>query len=281
MTSVLDPKEVGNFFNDLDASSIISLRGQQITAPMVSGAAITIEEMMMGGGVRIVMHVFDRSPSMEPVAHLFYSDFNEEYVPAIREAREDDISALRIGGISFSSDLTPIWERGGEFFHKLEDLPPLTKAEYNPSGGWGTALHAAILDAYARALAHAQQIKRDTGIMPEIDIVVLSDGANNDSPLDPAEVRKVVTGSKKELVRFVFFYFQTDWGLRDPKGYAVNDLGFDGENVMIFETNLNESLADRRKRFRRMLRVMSKVSASKGTSAVKAAAVVLQDDDIV
>jgi hypothetical protein len=278
MASAIDPKEISGFFDNLEASSIVSLKGQQITAPMVSGAAITPEEMMMGGGVRVVMHVLDRSPSMEDVGRILLNEFNEEYVAAITEAREDDIATLRIGGISFSSDITPIWEQNGEYFHKLEDLPPLTKKEYDPSKGWGTALHAAILDGYARALGQAQQVKRDTGIMPEIDIVILSDNANNESPLDSTEVYKVVTGSNRGLVRFSMFYFETDLGLDDPKAYAVNDLGFDGENVQIFEKKSNETPEERKSRFRRMMRVMSRVSASKNTSAVKAAAAVSTDD---
>ncbi len=280
--SVVSSADIGAFFNDLDASSVISLQANQITAPMVSGADITVDEMMMGGGVRVTFHVFDRSPSMKPVAKLFWEDFNQEYVPAIKAAREDDISALRLGGISFSSDITPIWEQNGEFFHPLENLPPLTKAEYDPDRGNATALHAAILDGYARAVAYAQTIKSKTGIQPEIDLVVLSDGANNESPLDASVVHKVVAGSKKELVRFVFFYFQTGWGLDDPATYAIKELGFDGENVMIFEQMPNESAEERRKRFRRMLRVMSRVSASKGTNAVKAAAAVPQaDEDLI
>jgi hypothetical protein len=83
-------------------------------------------------------------------------------------------------------------------------------------------------------------------------------------------------------VRFVFFYFETDWGLKDPKGYAIDELGFDGENVVVFEKKRGESDDDRAKRFRRMLQVMSRVSASKATSAVQAAAVqqaTVEEDD--
>jgi len=285
MSGVMSQEDQLAYFQDPDASSVITAAAQQITAPMVKGAAVTNEEMMMGGGLRVVMYVFDRSPSMEDVGDLLLEGCSEDLVPAIKEAREDDISVLRIGGLSFSSDITQIWgnKSGNEtiYFHKLDELPSLTKNEYDPEKGWGTALHAAILKAYAIALAYANQEKARTGQMPEIDIVILSDGANNDDPRDPGPVQQVITGSKKDLVRFVFFYFETDYGLKDPKGYGL-ELGFDGENIEAFMKKPGETAAERKSRFRRMMRVMSKVSASKGTSAVQAAAavpVVADDDD--
>ena len=65
-------------------------------------------------------------------------------------------------------------------------------------------------------------------------------------------------------------------------------MGFDGENIMIFSKKGGESDSEYRSRFRRMMRVMSKVSASKGTSAVNAAAAVVNnpgnfddDEDII
>lgn len=287
MTNVVDPNTLVSFFADIDASSVISLKAQQITAPMVSGAIITPNEMFMGGGVRIVVNAFDRSPSMGPVADLLLGDFNEEYVPAIKDARGDDISALRIAGVTFSSDVTQIWEKDmgpgndPQYFHPLDQLPLLTKTEYDPAEGWGTALHEAILQAYTLALGHAQKVMQQSGIMPEIDVVVLSDGANNERPHDPDSVKSVVTGSKKGLVRFVFLYFETPGGMADPYGYAINELGFDPENVMIFAMKPGETDKERASRFRRMLRVMSKISASKHTSAVKASAAVDAEDDIV
>lgn len=273
------------FFTDVDASSAISLKAQQITAPMVSGTPLTMDEMMSGGGVRIVVFALDRSPSMVPVADLFWTDFNQEFVPAIKEAREGDISALRIAGLSFSSDIMPIWRgSNGIYFHPLDSLPPLTKQEYDPENGQGTALHAAIVEATAMAVKHAAEIAATTGIQPEIDVVTLTDGRNNESPQDPDTVKQIVTGSNRGLVRHIFFYFETSLGQKDPEAYAVDKLGYDPENVQVFASKPGESSTDRRKRFRRMLRVMSRVSASRGTSAVVAAAAVnaaTQPDDLV
>ena len=274
----MSTQNIASFFRDPDASSVITIKAQQIAAPVVRGEDVTTEELMMGGGIRIVLYVLDRSPSMEEAGNMLLSDFNQELVPAIQEAREDDISALRIGGTSFSSDITPIWEKGGIYFHSLDNLPSLTKSEYDPSSGYATALHEAIIDGSTRVMKYAAEEQAKTGIAPDVDIIVLSDGANNCLPGDPSSVRQVIEGRDKNRVRYAFFYFETDWGLDDPAGYG-REMGFDPEDIQIFAKKQDETPLERRKRFRRMMRVMSRVSASKNTSAVQAAAAVPVDDD--
>ena len=274
---------IAAFFNDPDASDVVTIKAQQIAAPVVRGQDLSVDEMMMGGGVRIVLFALDRSPSMKPVQDMLRDDFNDELVPAIHEAREDDISALRIGGISFSSDITSIWESvvDGEpcFYHALDALPKLTRVEYDPSRGYGTALHAALIDGTARAMKYASQLQDDTGVAPDVDIIVLTDGVNNDAPMDGSEVKRMIEGCDKTRVRFSYFFFETAWGLGgDPKTEAQK-LGFDPENVQVFAKDPNETPVERRRRFRRLMRVMSRVSASKGMSAVKATAAVMADDD--
>lgn len=268
------------FFKDPDSSSVLSLAGNQIIAPTVQGTDLTGEEMAMGGGLRIVMHVIDASPSMESVQDALRDGFGKFYIEAIKEARQDDISALRLGGIVFSTSIRQIWKKSKVAFHTVEDLPPLTKREYDPMDGNGTALHQAIIEGYNLALQYAAEIVQTTGIQPEIDIPVLTDGMNNQRPFDKDVVKKLITGSKKDLVRFVFYYFETEEGALESDDPDINPLkiaaglGFDPENTMVFDKKLGESDEDQKKRFRRMMRVMSRVSASKGTSAVVAAAAV-------
>lgn len=276
--------DITNFFRDPDASSVVTLKAQQIAAPVVRGQALSVDEMMMGGGLRVVMYILDRSPSMEPVAQMLLQDFNTVLVPAIKEAREDDISALRIGGISFSSDITPIWigtDANGQtnYFHDLDNLPKLTKGEFNPDSGWATALHAAIIEGTARGMKFAAQTQADTGIAPDVDIVILSDGMNNEAPHSPDQVKAMVNARDKTRVRFSYFYFDTS-SRRNPQqsmdeAYSIAaSLGIENENTQVFAAKPNETPSERSSRFRRAMRVMSRVSASKGTSAVMAAAAV-------
>jgi hypothetical protein len=276
-----DQSQVSSFFQDPSASSAIVLAAQNVAAPMVQGSPLTFDEQMTGGGVRIVQFAIDASPSMSEVAQLLLEGFNQYYVPAVKEAREDDISALRIGGVAFSSDINQIWQGSdGSFFHPIDELPQLTQREYDPDRGYATALHQAILDATAIAVRYAADVQADTGIDPDIDIVILSDGANNQPPRSASSVKQIITGRDKSRVRYVYFYFETQWGEDDPQGYAINELGIDGEQVQVFGLKPGETREEQAKRFRRLMNVLSKVSASKGTSAVVATAAV-QDEELV
>lgn len=294
MSNGISP-EIASFFKDPDASSAVVLAAQHVAAPVVKGATLTEDETRMGGGIRVVYFILDRSPSMDPVAALLRKGFNADFVPAVKEAREDDISALRLGGLSFSDDITPIWQvQGGNSLHKLDELPQLTTSEFDPERGWGTALHKAILDGTAIAMRYAGELQRDTGIDVDVDIVILSDGANNYPPRATDDVRRVITGRDKSRVRYVLFYFETEHGLKvkperpgelsELQDYAINQLGIDAEQVQAFARKDGETDDEMRHRFRALMNVMSRVSAARNTSAVVATAMVLPaaaavDDD--
>ena len=285
--------EITSFFQDPDASSAVVLAAAQIAAPMVKGATLTMEETAMGGGLRIVFFIMDASPSMAPVANALRDGFNNDFVPAVRAAREDDISALRVGGVAFSSGSPQqIWKAAdGSYFHPFDQLPQLTAAEYDPEQGYGTALHRAAEEGSALAFRYAAELQQQTGMDVDVDIIFLSDGANNDHPRDPSGVRRMITGRDKTRVRYLFFYFETNWGLSvqrpsanklsELEDYAVNQLGIDGEQVVAFARKPGESDEDRAKRFRVLMQVMSRVSAARNTSAVVATAAVLDDDELV
>jgi hypothetical protein len=284
--------DIASFFRDPSASSVISFKANQIAAPLLNGAALSAEELETGGGLRIVYYFIDGSPSMRPVADDLLEGFNVDLVPAIKAGREDDIAALRIGGLVFSSDLSPIWGHGSgkskEYFHTLDNLPPLTKQEFDPSRGDSTALHKTIVEGTAYPVAYAAKVQAEEGTAPEIEIVIFSDGANNCYPTDPAEARKVIIGRDKSRIRFSYLFFDTGDKPRiekngrlvavDPETYAYEELGIDKENIQSFMAMPNETPEDRKKRFRRMMRVASRISASKGTSAVQAAAAISPDD---
>lgn len=277
--------EISGFFQDPDASSAMVLAAQQVVAPVVKGQALTMDEMMLGGGVRVVFFILDASPSMEPVAVDLVDGFNQHFVPAVLDARENDVEALRVGGCAFSSGpITPIWGiANGDHFHQLEQLPPLTRAEYDPERGYGTDLHQAILDGSAVAMRHAAELQQETGVDVNVDIIILSDGKNNGPPHDPAVVKQLITGRDVTRVRYVYFYFDTSGGYVnfDPQDYAVRELGIDSEMVQTFGEKPGETKEERAKRFRRLMQVMSRVSAARNTSAVVATAAVLEDEDIV
>ncbi|HEU4914881.1 MAG TPA: hypothetical protein VFT16_05805 [Candidatus Saccharimonadales bacterium] len=275
--------EIAAFFQDPDASSAVVMAANQIAAPLVQGATLTADETVMGGGLRVVFFILDASPSMEDVADGLRNGFNNDFVPAVRAAREDDISALRVGGTAFSSGAPkPIWVASdGTHFHPFNQLPELTAKDYDPNRGWGTALHRAILDGTAQALKYVAELQLQTGMDVDVDIVILTDGANNEAPRDASQIYQMITGRDKTRVRYVFFYFQTDYGLGDPKEYATDQLGIDGEQVQSFMAKPGETPQQRAARFRALMQVLSKVSAARNTSAVVATSAVLQDEELI
>ena len=288
MTQNFDP-EILSMFQDPDASSAVVMAAQQISAPLIQGSPLTEEEVLMGGGVRVVYLILDASPSMFPVGQALRDGFNNDFVPAIRAAREDDVSALRVGGCAFSSGSpTPIWkgtdaDGNVSYFHVFDQLPTLTKAEYDPDKGSGTALHRAITEGTAMAMSHAAAIQRETTLEPDIDIIVLSDGGNNEDmrTIPAEEVKKLVAGRNRSRVRYIGFFFETDWGMPDPDKYFINDLGFDAEQVKAFLAKPGETPEERAHRFRLLMGVMSRVSAARNTSAVVATTTVMADDELV
>ncbi len=62
-----------------------------------------------------------------------------------------------------------------------------------------------------------------------IKLLVFSDGANNEEPSDPAEVRKAFDWQQPLVeTEKLLFYFQTEWGLNKIKfGRQAAECGFD------------------------------------------------------
>lgn len=283
MSSTVNTDEIAALFKDPAASNAVVVVANQVTAPMVKGAPLNTTEMGLGGGVRIVFFVLDGSLSMAEVEALLRRGFNTEFVPAIKAAREGDTAALRIGGGVFKDrELQQIWVNSNdERFHPLDQLPELTESAYNTHMGYGTALHDAILKATALGAAYASEVAAETGSDPDLDIVVLSDGADNRSSATAEDVKRVVTGADKTRIRHILLFFRTDYGLRDPEKYAAEQLGFDRENIQVFERDIDETPEEMAKRVRALMRVMSQISASRNTSAVVAASNVFTGDDII
>lgn len=276
-------KEIEGFFEDPDASSAVISVARQITAPVV-GTPLTIQETGTGGGIRVVYLGLDRSGSMHKVGDELRRSFNVDFVPAIRAAREDDVSALRVGGLAFSTNITPIWVSGGISFHSLDELPQLTTSEYDPDWYGSTALYQAILTSSANAMRYASEVQLQMGIDVEVDIITLTDGANNEPPYGidgERQVFRLVRGSKTSRVRYSYLYFETEYGMGDPKEHAIHQLGYDPEQVETFMMKPDETPEERAHRFRRLIQVISRVSASRGTSVVQATQAVLDDEELV
>ena len=263
-------------FPNPDASSIVELQAAQIVAPMVNGEGMTPDEMMTGGGVRVIKFLIDGSSSMSPIAPTLRNLISDDLPKSIMGASEDDIAALRLGGAVFSDDITPIWGKkdpegnGSTWYHAPINLPRLESREYSPETQGGmTSLYRCILEETPRAVLFADRLQAESGTQPDIDIMVISDGLNNMHPRNPDQVRTMVQGADKTRVRFCFFYFDTDVYNTDKASIEHREREI---RQMPFMAKPGETKQELHERLRRFLQMVSKTSASKGMSAVQAAA---------
>lgn len=241
-----------------DASSAIIIANMnQGALPMCGGSPFTAAEEDTDD-FRLLLFGFDRSISMEPVAGEVVHSVNEIVIPGLMGGAADQVGAIRVGGITFGTVVKPIWMKGGDAgFHALKDLPKLTAAEYTPQGS--TALHKGVLYGATALTAYALQIRQRTGSNPECVLAFWSDGANNQAPYDPEDVRKVLTSLSPELFTTVFIGFETNEPV-DFKQIAVS-LGF--QHVRHSKLEPGETEEDMRRRFRNDMGVFSKSLVSR------------------
>lgn len=208
----------------------------------------------------VLCFVLDQSPSMMPVEQEVISTFNDLLIPALKGASKRNAQSLLIGGFAFNETVTPLWGGG---FQRLEDLPKLTRRDYNTHSGSRTALYQATLDGLTATTAYAASLVQGTGIVPRIIVVVISDGANNCNPYDASDVRRVAKDLSIETCKLAFAGFES--------GESVNfhdiaqEMGFE-----VFESKIqgSETEADTQRRFRHLINVVSSSIVTASTTKV-------------
>jgi hypothetical protein len=271
MASTPSKNDVAALFNSPDAADLgISGKGSDIlianlnatTLPMCVGAPI---DSLESDDVTIIMFCIDASPSMEKVADLLIETFNEIMIDGLKGAAKKTANSIVIGGLSFSTKITPMW--GGGFI-KLQDLPRLTKQDYDPSKGNATNLFKGQLDSLTAAGAYATQVLAETGTPPKVIVVGMSDGADNCRMVNPQDVLIMTQGLSRELWKLPMAIFET-YERVDGRQIA-QDTGFD---VFEFKKGPNETDDDIRRRFRHMIGTVSSsvISASQAKVGTPAA----------
>ncbi|MFA5962066.1 MAG: hypothetical protein WC848_05270 [Parcubacteria group bacterium] len=229
-----------------DTSKIMIANLNATTLPMCVGVPIqTIETE----DVIIMFFCIDRSPSMKDVRDVLIETFNEVMIDGLRGASKKTTKTIIIGGLSFSSDITPLWGGG---FKRLEDLPYLTHADYDPEAGSATNQYQAQVYAITAACAQATDVFSQTGTPPKVIIVGLGDGADNVGRAKASSVKTLVDGLSRELFQFPFAVFET-WEKVDGRKIA-KDTGFD---VFEFKKVAGETTEDIQRRFRHMIGTLS------------------------
>lgn len=237
-------KDLG--LDDKSAAAIVA-NMDATTLPMCVGgtdlATIDTDE------ITILMFGIDKSLSMSPVESLLITEFNDILLPGLRGASQGTRQSLLVGGIAFNENIDPMWN--GKFW-SLDDIKPLTQSDYRASGR-ATALHAAQNRMFAEAALCAANTIQVTNTPPKTILVVLSDGANNCPPHDPAAVKINADKLSRELFVLAFAGFQT----YEPVDFheIARETGFEA----VFETKATsgESSADRQRRFRHLIGTLS------------------------
>jgi len=236
-----------------ESSDILIANLNDTNLPMCVGTPV---EELESDDVTIIMFCIDASPSMNPVRDLLITTFNEVMVDGLRGAARKTANSIVVGGLAFSTRVRPLWGGG---FKKLEDLPPLTKAEYDPSQGWSTNLFQAQLDALTAAITYATEVFSENGTPPKVIVVGLTDGDDNVGDANPDDVKAVVDGLSPELWKMPMAVFET--GVRVNGRQIAEKTGFD---VFEFAKGQGETDEDIRRRFRHMIGTLSSsvISAS-------------------
>lgn len=267
-------QSVAALFSSPDAAELgINAASSQIminnlnatTLPMCMGAPIhTLES----DDVIIIMFAIDRSPSMLGVRQILIDAFNELLIDGLRGASKKTANTIVVGGLTFSSDVTPLWGGG---FKKLQEVPRLTLNDYDPDAGRATALYQGQLDALTAASAYAAQVFQETGTMPRVIVVGMSDGANNVSGVKASDVLAITSSLSREICKLPFVVFET-YEHVDGKQIA-QDTGFE-----VFESKKlpGESDEDVKRRFRHMMGTLSSQVISASQANVGGAAATSQ-----
>lgn len=243
---------------DEKASSTLIANLDRTTTPMCIGQPLDPDEMETDD-FRLVFFGLDSSSSMEDVQDDVRDCFNEIIMPGLLGGAKPQVGAIRFGGLTFASTVSPLWKAG---WHPLSDkFPLLTPAEYRADGS--TALHKGILDGVTAATSYALQLAAKTGTHPEVVFAYLTDGANNQPPQDVQSVADVVTQLSRELFTTVFIYFET---YERVDGEAIGKaLGF--SDVMSAKAKPGETKDEMRRRFRHTMKVFSDKLISRASTS--------------
>ncbi len=245
--AALFSQQAQNLGLDDDAVSVVVANLNATTLPMCVGTPL---DEIESDANTIIMFVIDESPSMEPVEQEVITGFNDVIIPALRKASKKTQMGMHIGGVAFTERVRSLWGGG---FHKVEDIQPLTKRDYDTQRGSSTALHQAILDALTATSAYTATLLAGTGTPPKTIIVVLSDGANNCRPDDPDVVAALIKTFSREIFVFAFAGFQTN----EPVDFKEIARGLSFPAVMELKKEPGEDDATIQRRFRHLIGTVS------------------------
>jgi len=234
------------------ASSVLINNLNNTVAPMCIGGPLTAGEEETDD-FRLVFLVFDGSSSMMVVEDDLRECVNEVLIPGILGGAAEQVGAIRYNGVVFNHQISPLWASNAGWKGLKDETLSLTDQEYRAYGS--TALHQAVLDAITATTAYAIQLAQKTGSYPRCTIAVLSDGANNQPPLDAAAVKTAISGLSGELFDLLFLGFETG----EPVDFRAiaREMGFSPDQIQDSRPVAGESREQMRRRLRHAMQIFS------------------------
>ncbi|EKE15774.1 MAG: hypothetical protein ACD_11C00106G0014 [uncultured bacterium] len=203
--------------------------------------------------------ILDISGSMDDYYKELINGFNSVMIPSLKQASERARGPMRLGCLLFSEKLVPAW-RG---FKTLEELgtEPLSLNMFDQPGLKGrTALYGAMRSGIiwtASAMEHLRQNSR--GSIPQGKIIILTDGANNENPLDEASVSTAFNGIEKidaKNLQPVIGFFNTSDGLtKEQFEIMVKKTGFTG--LGFYDIARGKNMKEKQASFRHQFGIFS------------------------
>ena len=181
-----------------------------LNGPTMATAVGTPLDQLASSDVTLAMNVIDMSGSMHPYANDLMRAYNDDYLAAMSASPAAD--DILVSSIVFNDTVQPL-----HGYVPLEDATRLTKTTYDPD--YMTSLYDAVAGSMTNMVLYAQQL-RQSGVSVQCIVMVYSDGEDNKSLQQAADVRRAAADLlKQEMYTLVFVGF----GLKKQMGFKVGN----------------------------------------------------------
>jgi hypothetical protein len=210
----------------MNSKSVIQVNNLENASAALAQVQNASANDLAGDQVNLILRIIDATSSL--------SRYQQELIDAAKYNVESLIESKASDEMLMSTWLFNTY--GGfqviDGFVPLADVTPLDTSNYRPDGMTNLydTVYLAMTDPHAGIIAYAQSLK-DQGIRVKATILVLSDGEDNESRINPREI-KALTGTH-EGYYFCFMAFGTGFAYT-----AADAMGF--PNVREYNASKSE-----------------------------------------
>lgn len=199
--------------------------------------------------------ILDISLSMENFYDELIEDFNDVIILTLKEISQHYRRPLRIGCLLFSEKLVPAW-KGFKNIRGFGSIR-LNKSKLDRKGLQGTtALYQAMISGVLWTVAAMERMhETGQGEFPKGNVLIVTDGSNNEIPREERAVRNALDSIGKlnsRNLKTSIIFLNTDDGLtKEQFGEMCQKTGFNP--VGFLEIKLGSNREERKISFRRQI----------------------------